>query len=472
MPVDASIYNLSRAAPVADPAQQYLTVAKLAQLQREGQVGDLQLAKLQQEMADDDAVKAFYRGVKPGESPRGRLSELMSVSPKAGMAAQKFYQEADKSQADLLKTDRENMVALLEESRKRLPLIRDDATLAQYRDEAIQRAGMFVTPQFRDIAMRAAQNVPTRFDPAWVQAQVLKAEDLMVPKMKEVDIGGTIQMVDMNPLTNPAIRGQSMTKTMTPGEKDTSARGWASNAETRRHNQATEANAGVSFDSGRGVIVNTRTGTASPVMVGGNEFGGGKPLGADPSKAREDADNLRKEFNALPEVKNFKEVVPIINAAKDAPNTPAGDFALIYGVGKILDPGSVVREGEMSLVIKSGSPAERVKGYLSYLSGNGRLTPTQRAELTSMLDVRVGEMGTAYDAAKTTYKGIAEKRGYSPEDIFTGQPAVKQSKPAASAERVVKDLPDPASHNGYTATDPKSGITYKSDGKRWVRIDG
>ena len=211
MPVDASIYNLSRAAPVADPAQQYLTVAKLSQLQREGQLGDLQLTKLQQDMAEDDAVKAFYGSLRPGEDPRGKLSDLAARSPKAYQAALKFYQDADKNKADLLKTDRENMIALLAEANKRLPLIRDDATLAQYRDEAIQRAGMFVTPQFRDIAMRMAQNVPTRFDPAWVQAQVLKGEDLFVPKMKEVDIGGTIQMVDMNPFTNPAIRGMNVT---------------------------------------------------------------------------------------------------------------------------------------------------------------------------------------------------------------------------------------------------------------------
>ena len=76
---------------------------------------------------------------------------------------------------------------------------------------------------------------------------------------------------------------------MTPGERDTSARGWASNNETARHNRETERNSGVTFNTGRGVIVNTRTGTASPVMVGGNEFGGGKPLGPqdkDPNDAQ------------------------------------------------------------------------------------------------------------------------------------------------------------------------------------------
>lgn len=217
---------------------------------------------------------------------------------------------------------------------------------------------------------------------------------------------------------------------------------------------------------------------AAPAAPGGSVAI--RPVGADGQplpnpKAREDADALRKEWNALPEVKNYREVVPIINAAKTAPDTPAGDFALIYGVGKILDPGSVVREGEMNMVIKSGSPAERVKSYLTYLQGNGRITPQMRTELNQMLSGRVGEMKASFDAAKDSYMGIVTRRGHDPADVFSGVPDLKETPakdaPAAGETRV-KTLPDPAKHNGYTATDPASGITYKSDGKKWVKVNG
>lgn len=145
--------------------------------------------------------------------------------------------------------------------------------------------------------------------------------------------------------------------------------------------------------------------------------------------SREDSDGLRKEFNALPVVQNFNEVRPIIESARKAPNTPQGDFALIYGVGKVLDPKSVVREGEMNMVIGAGSPAQRVQGFLAQLQGKGRLTPEMRAELMTVLDQRAGEYERNYSAARQTYEGIAKQRGHDPAQIFTDISVAPQGAP-------------------------------------------
>ena len=425
MPADASIYSLIRpAAQTEGPLDSYGKALTLRNLMDQQGLHDLQRRKMEQEMADDEGVRQFYAGIKPGENPRQRVGDLLRVSPKAGMAAQKFYADADKNAADLAFRRMETISKATGILKDRLPTVRDEVSYQQYRETAAQLLGPDMVQKL---------NLPGAFDPNWVRNQMVKAEELFTPKPQEMDLGGKRVVVDMNPFTNPSIVGSNFAKTMTPGERDTSARGWASNAETIRSNRERESGAGRQYDPARGVIVDTRGGTASPVMVGGNEFGGGKPLGADPSKAREDLDSLRKEFATLPEVKNYKDVVPIINAAKAAPNTPAGDFALIYGVGKILDPGSVVREGEMSLVIKSGSPAERVNGYLQYLQGNGRLTPALRQQLNAMLDTRVSEMASSYNAAKGTYEGIAKNRGYNTDEIFSGIPALAQGSPAAPA---------------------------------------
>lgn len=160
---------------------------------------------------------------------------------------------------------------------------------------------------------------------------------------------------------------------------------------------------------------------------------------ANAAKSREDADNLRKEFNALPQVKAFTDIAPIFNAAAKAPDTPAGDFALIYGVGKILDPGSVVREGEMNLVMAAGSPAQRVMGYLNYLQSRGRLTPEQRGELTQMLHNAASERQNQYGQARTTYTGLATQRGYNPEEVFIGAPEIvsRQQVPQAPAAKAL-----------------------------------
>jgi hypothetical protein len=195
------------------------------------------------------------------------------------------------------------------------------------------------------------------------------------------------------------VKSQGVAKGLSPAERDASARGWAN------------FNLGT-YDQDRGGYAGPKGFTAIP---------GGMPGGKG---QREDADNLRKEFNALPAVKNYMETVPMFNAASRAPDTPAGDFALIYGVGKVLDPGSVVREGEMNMVIASGSPAQRVSGYLNFLQGNGRLTPAQRGELQEMLLNATTERQALYNQARQSYGGIAQQRGYKPEDIFVSAPEV------------------------------------------------
>jgi len=141
------------------------------------------------------------------------------------------------------------------------------------------------------------------------------------------------------------------------------------------------------------------------------------------NKMQDISHSLRKEFNAIPEVQAYRSILPIVESARNAPDTPAGDFALIYGVGKALDPNSVVREGEMNMVIKSGSPAQRVEGYLRHLNGKGRLTPEMRKQLTAVLDQRAGEYASQYEAQKAAYTGIAEKSGIGPDQIFADLPA-------------------------------------------------
>jgi hypothetical protein len=144
---------------------------------------------------------------------------------------------------------------------------------------------------------------------------------------------------------------------------------------------------------------------------------------------------LRKEFNDLPPVKNYQEVVPLLNQARSAPNTSQGDIALIYAVGKIYDPQSVVREGEMNLVIKSGSPEERIKGFINYLTGGGRMTPAARANMIKAMESSVKERGESYKAAKTRYERIAEHQGIAKDQLFIEQPdnGILNAAPAGRA---------------------------------------
>lgn len=208
-------------------------------------------------------------------------------------------------------------------------------------------------------------------------------------KLDSVDTGGAIQF------RNPYLPSDPITKTLGPGDvqqaKDAAASRWV----TMRGQDMTDARA--------------REANAAT-----------KP--ADIFKMTE---GMRKEFSALPEVKSYKEVVPVINSAKKAADNASGDISIIYAVGKVMDPNSVVREGEMNLVIKSGSPAERVLGLFNYVKNGGRLTPAQRQNLLAELDMRARAYETAYTGARKSYEGIVQRNNLNPQDVFPEIPGIE-----------------------------------------------
>ena len=77
-----------------------------------------------------------------------------------------------------------------------------------------------------------------------------------------------------------------------------------------------------------------------------------QPKAPDPFKVKqyfdESINKMRKEYNSLDEVKAFKPVRAAFLKVKQSAEKPsaAGDLALVFNYMKILDPGSVVREGE------------------------------------------------------------------------------------------------------------------------------
>ncbi len=143
-----------------------------------------------------------------------------------------------------------------------------------------------------------------------------------------------------------------------------------------------------------------------------------------PKEQFRDARNLRKDFDSLPEVKDFKAVLPTLISARRAPDNAAGDIQLAYTVGKILDPGSVVREGELAMVAQAGSLMERVLGAGRVNLGNGgRLPANVRAQLLNMLNERALAQRQAYDQARSNYEGYASSAGIDPKAVVGSHPA-------------------------------------------------
>jgi len=95
--------------------------------------------------------------------------------------------------------------------------------------------------------------------------------------------------------------------------------------------------------------------------------------------------SLRKEFNALAGVKDFRTVDAsfrkIIAGEAAGVESPAGDLSLIFNYMKLLDPGSVVRESEFATAAKAAPILQRVGiswDKVKAVWRGEKLVPTQR----------------------------------------------------------------------------------------------
>jgi hypothetical protein len=129
---------------------------------------------------------------------------------------------------------------------------------------------------------------------------------------------------------------------------------------------------------------------------------------------------LRKEFADLPEVKKYKAAVPsyqaIVKASKI--NNPQADINLIYGLAKLYDPDSVVREGEYATIANSQAIPEWLKGQAQLLVGGGKITDETRRQVREQAAIRLKTYENEYKGAKRSYEGIAQSRGMNVGNVF------------------------------------------------------
>lgn len=156
-----------------------------------------------------------------------------------------------------------------------------------------------------------------------------------------------------------------------------------------------------------------------------------------PQPKFDDVASIRKEVGGLPEVKRYAEAAPIYRSMQQSRdvNTAAADLDFVYGVAKIFDPESVVREGEMKLVGKAQSLPEDIKGMMGQVAmAKGRLTPEARQRILEVAQTRMNELRGAFDTRVKPYGEIAGRFNMRPEDVLPSvpdMPALSPLKPAA-----------------------------------------
>jgi hypothetical protein len=139
----------------------------------------------------------------------------------------------------------------------------------------------------------------------------------------------------------------------------------------------------------------------------------------------ESATKLRKEFYDRPELKNFADVKQSYEKIKKiviGPSSAAGDMSLIFSYMKMLDPGSVVREGEQATAEQARGVPESILNLYNKLVTGEKLTPDQRKDFMN----RAGDLYSAQQNVVSNiegeYKQYASEYGV-PEQIVIGRPS-------------------------------------------------
>lgn len=121
---------------------------------------------------------------------------------------------------------------------------------------------------------------------------------------------------------------------------------------------------------------------------------------------------LRKEYTASPEYKRFDDVRASFERVRASAqrDSGAGDLGLIFGFMKMLDPGSVVREGEFANAQNTAGVPDRIRNLYNSVVNGERLQPGQRQEFVATASDLYQQEANRIGSVNERYTGIA--KGY------------------------------------------------------------
>lgn len=164
-------------------------------------------------------------------------------------------------------------------------------------------------------------------------------------------------------------------------------------------------------------------------------------------------DSLRKEFNSL--TQDFRVVSSsyqkILDVSKNP--SPAGDISLIYGIMKLNDPGSTVREGERADAANAGNVPERIRSaYNKLLTNDGQLSENQRKDFIDQAKALYSGQERMYKRTEATYRGIAKDRNYNPNRVGLGETFTVSADEAVATPKPSTSLGTPTTAEDYLAS--------------------
>lgn len=399
MAVDASIYSQIRQ---PEPVN-LLAVAGQAQqlqgMQQQNRLAELAFQDRERAQADSAAMRQAVQGF--GNDTAANYNRLLQTG---NLGAAQNYQ---KGIIDNAKVQAEARAKEIETASKRVDLagqvfgfVRANPSLenAVSAINHLQQNGIW-TPeqaqQYLSTVQANPQAIPQLAEQAFRAALDAKEQ---LAKIQTNNVGGQTLTQSFDPVTGQVRQLSTIQNTESP------------DAQLQSRTSITNANTAASAQ--REIASATRD-AAKINRQGSNET------------------ELRKEFANLPEVKNLKEAIPayqaVVKAAKV--NNPQADINLVYGLAKLYDPTSVVREGEYNTIANSQAIPEIIKGYAQRLAGGGRLTEDTKRQIIEQANSRIEAYKSEVEGARRGYNDIARRGGLTPENVFV--PVGEQLQPIA-----------------------------------------
>jgi hypothetical protein len=193
-----------------------------------------------------------------------------------------------------------------------------------------------------------------------------------------------------------------------------------------------------------------------------------------------DTKKLRDEVRDLPSYKNLTQAAPVYKSMYEAAgrDNRAADVNLIYGMAKIMDPGSVVRESEMTVAQAVATlPQQLQSTIMSQLNSTGRLSPEVRASIMQEAHSRISAYQGTFDTDMGMYRSIAQQGRFNPSHVIPSFGPFEQFKatpPAGGA-----GSPPPAGGQGAAppqgaAPRPRAqnaqGQVIEWNGQQWAPV--
>lgn len=133
-------------------------------------------------------------------------------------------------------------------------------------------------------------------------------------------------------------------------------------------------------------------------------------------KRPEQETKFRAEYNNL--TKGYQEVKSAYGRVLSSQDNAVGDLSLIFGYMKMLDPGSVVREGEFATAQNAAGVPERVQNIYNRVISGERLSDGQRRAFKGQAESLFKQAGQQEATVRKGIERIARGYGLNTANIF------------------------------------------------------